>query len=157
MWCQLTPGAFQERSEDSTRTHDVLSSVVCLDYMCSNTAKLAKCLFFIRFNSVYSFIYWYVLLCCAVDYEVNTLKSAHVFPCCSTFLHRYPQSWKVTRAMEVVNDIKLWQMKILKRVFRSLIETVRSTSPAMRIIASGLLPMFRRGHERLSRLFASNE
>ncbi|KAI2667314.1 ATP-dependent DNA helicase Q1 [Labeo rohita] len=50
-----------------------------------------------------------------------------------------------------VNDIKLQQMEVLKRDFSSLIETVRSTSPAMKIIVSGLLPMYRHGHERLFR------
>ncbi len=40
---------------------------------------------------------------------------------------------------------------------RSLIETVRSTSPATTIIVSGPLPTYRRGHERFSRLFALNE
>ncbi|KAL0151582.1 hypothetical protein M9458_053099, partial [Cirrhinus mrigala] len=39
-----------------------------------------------------------------------------------------------------VNDIKLWQTVILKRDFRSLIETVHSTSPTMRI-GSGSLPL----------------
>ncbi len=39
----------------------------------------------------------------------------------------------------------------------SLIETVRSTSPATAIIVSGPLPTYRRGHERFSRLFALNE
>ncbi|KAL0162306.1 hypothetical protein M9458_041702 [Cirrhinus mrigala] len=48
-----------------------------------------------------------------------------------------------------VNDIKLWQTEVLKRDFSSLIETVRSTSPATRIIVSGPLPTYRRGHERL--------
>ncbi|KAI2665822.1 Zinc-binding protein A33 [Labeo rohita] len=48
-----------------------------------------------------------------------------------------------------VNDIKLRQTEVLKRDFSSLIETVRSTSPATRIIVSGPLPTYRRGHERL--------
>uniref|UniRef100_A0A671TCW3 SGNH hydrolase-type esterase domain-containing protein n=1 Tax=Sinocyclocheilus anshuiensis TaxID=1608454 RepID=A0A671TCW3_9TELE len=55
------------------------------------------------------------------------------------------------------NDTKLRQTKTLKRDFRSLIEMVRSTSPAMTIIVSGLLPTYRRGHKRFSRLFALNE
>ncbi len=55
------------------------------------------------------------------------------------------------------NDTKLRQTKTLKRDFRSLIETVRSTSPAATIIVSGPLPTYRRGHERFSRLFALNE
>ncbi|KAL0187597.1 hypothetical protein M9458_014696, partial [Cirrhinus mrigala] len=46
-----------------------------------------------------------------------------------------------------VNDIKLRQTEVLKRDFSSLIETVRSTSPATRIIMSGPLPTYRRGHE----------
>ncbi|KAL0148980.1 hypothetical protein M9458_055784 [Cirrhinus mrigala] len=50
-----------------------------------------------------------------------------------------------------VNDIKLRQTEVLKRDFSSLIETVRSTSPATRIIVSGPLPTYRRGHERLFR------
>ncbi len=56
-----------------------------------------------------------------------------------------------------VNDTKLQQTETLKRDFRSLIETVRSTSPAMTIIVSGPLPTYRRGNERFSRLFALNE
>ncbi len=55
------------------------------------------------------------------------------------------------------NDTKLRQTETLKRDFRSLIETVRKTSPAAMIIVSGPLPTYRRGHERLSRLFAINE
>ncbi len=54
------------------------------------------------------------------------------------------------------NGTKLRQTETLKRDFRSLIETVRSTSPAT-IIVSGPLPTYRRGHERFSRLFALNE
>ncbi|KAL0148109.1 hypothetical protein M9458_056579 [Cirrhinus mrigala] len=50
-----------------------------------------------------------------------------------------------------VNDTKLRQTEVLKRDFSSLIETVRSTSPATRIIVSGPLPKYRRGHERLFR------
>ncbi|KAL0199856.1 hypothetical protein M9458_003043 [Cirrhinus mrigala] len=50
-----------------------------------------------------------------------------------------------------VNDTKLRQTEVLKRDFSSLIETVRSTSPATRIIVSGPLPTYRRGHERLFR------
>ncbi len=56
-----------------------------------------------------------------------------------------------------VNDTKRWQTETLKKDFRSLIETVRSTSPATTIIVSGPLPTYRRGHERFSRLFALNE
>ncbi len=56
-----------------------------------------------------------------------------------------------------VNDTKLRQTETLKRDFRSLIETVRSTSPAMTIIVSGPLATYRRGHKRFSRLFALNE
>ncbi len=55
------------------------------------------------------------------------------------------------------NDTKQRQTETLKRDFRSLIETVRSTSPAATIIVSGPLPTYRRGHERFSRLFALNE
>ncbi len=58
---------------------------------------------------------------------------------------------------EGVNDTKLRQTETLNRDFRSLIKTVRSTSPAMKIILSGPLPTYRRGHERFSRLFALNE
>ncbi|KAI2659610.1 putative short US2 glycoprotein [Labeo rohita] len=49
-----------------------------------------------------------------------------------------------------VNDIKLQQTETLKRDFRNLIETIRSTSPVTRIIVSGPLPTYRRGHERFS-------
>ncbi len=41
-----------------------------------------------------------------------------------------------------VNDIKLRQTETLKRDFRSLIEMVRSTSPATTIIMSGPLPTY---------------
>ncbi len=40
-----------------------------------------------------------------------------------------------------VNNTKLRQTETLKRDFRSLIETVRSTSPATTIIVSGPLPL----------------
>ncbi|XP_050957877.1 uncharacterized protein LOC127158978 [Labeo rohita] len=50
-----------------------------------------------------------------------------------------------------VNDTRLRQTEVLKRDFSSLIETVRSTSPTTRIIMSGPLPTYRRGHERLFR------
>uniref|UniRef100_A0A9J7Y5K5 SGNH hydrolase-type esterase domain-containing protein n=1 Tax=Cyprinus carpio carpio TaxID=630221 RepID=A0A9J7Y5K5_CYPCA len=56
-----------------------------------------------------------------------------------------------------VNDTTQRQTEALKRDFRSLIETVRSTTPAATIIVSGPLPTYRRGHERFSRLFALNE
>ncbi|XP_051744481.1 uncharacterized protein LOC127509623 [Ctenopharyngodon idella] len=56
-----------------------------------------------------------------------------------------------------VNDTRLRQTEVLKQDFRSLIETVRATSPATRIIVSGPLLTYRRGHERFSRLFALNE
>ncbi|XP_073787003.1 uncharacterized protein isoform X2 [Danio rerio] len=49
------------------------------------------------------------------------------------------------------NDTGLLQSEILKKDFRSLIETVRRTSPAMQIIVSGPLPTYRRGNERLFR------
>ncbi|KAI2643905.1 Phosphoribosyl-AMP cyclohydrolase [Labeo rohita] len=42
-----------------------------------------------------------------------------------------------------MNEIKLWQMVILKRDFRSLIETVHSTSPTMRIGSGSLSMLFR--------------
>ncbi|KAL0173698.1 hypothetical protein M9458_029666 [Cirrhinus mrigala] len=50
-----------------------------------------------------------------------------------------------------VNDIKLRQTEVLKRDFSSLTETVRNTLPAKRIVVSGPLPTYRRGHERLFR------
>uniref|UniRef100_A0A9J8BQ77 SGNH hydrolase-type esterase domain-containing protein n=1 Tax=Cyprinus carpio carpio TaxID=630221 RepID=A0A9J8BQ77_CYPCA len=50
-----------------------------------------------------------------------------------------------------VNDTTQRQTETLKRDFRSLIETVRSTTPAATIIVSGPLPTYRRGHERLFR------
>ncbi len=56
-----------------------------------------------------------------------------------------------------VNDSKIRQRETLKRDFRSLIETVRSTSPATTIIVSGPLPTYRRGNERFKRLFALHE
>uniref|UniRef100_A0A9J8CGB3 SGNH hydrolase-type esterase domain-containing protein n=1 Tax=Cyprinus carpio carpio TaxID=630221 RepID=A0A9J8CGB3_CYPCA len=48
-----------------------------------------------------------------------------------------------------VNDTTQRQTETLKRDFRSLIETVRSTTPAATIIVSGPLPTYRRGHERI--------
>ncbi len=56
-----------------------------------------------------------------------------------------------------VIDTKLRQTETLKRDFRCLIVTIRSTSPAMAIIMSGPPPTYRRGHESFSRLFALNE
>ena len=56
-----------------------------------------------------------------------------------------------------VNDIRMRQTEILKKDFRNLIDTVRSTSPETTIIVSGPLPTYRLGHERFSRLFALNE
>uniref|UniRef100_A0A9J8BQG9 SGNH hydrolase-type esterase domain-containing protein n=2 Tax=Cyprinus carpio carpio TaxID=630221 RepID=A0A9J8BQG9_CYPCA len=56
-----------------------------------------------------------------------------------------------------VNDTTQRQTETLKRDFRSLIETVRSKTPAATIIVSGPLPTYRQGHERFSRLFALNE
>ncbi len=56
-----------------------------------------------------------------------------------------------------VNDSKIRQRETLKRDFRSLIETVRSTSPATTIIVSGPLATYRRGNERFKRLFALHE
>ncbi len=56
-----------------------------------------------------------------------------------------------------VNDTKLQQTETLKREFRSLIETVHSTSPTTTIIVSGPLPKYQRGHGRFSRPFALNE
>ncbi len=47
-------------------------------------------------------------------------------------------------------DTKLRHTETLKRDFRSLIETVRSTSPTTTIIVSGPPPTYRRGHERFS-------
>ncbi|XP_057183407.1 uncharacterized protein LOC130550076 [Triplophysa rosa] len=56
-----------------------------------------------------------------------------------------------------VNDVRMRQSEILKRDFRSLIETVRNASPTARIIVSGPLPTYRRGNEKFSRLFALNK
>ncbi|XP_077082881.1 uncharacterized protein LOC143736145 [Siphateles boraxobius] len=55
------------------------------------------------------------------------------------------------------NDTRLRQTEVLKKDFRSLIDTVRSTSPETSIIVSGPLPTYRRGHEKFIRLFALNE
>ncbi|KAK3568628.1 hypothetical protein QTP86_011442 [Hemibagrus guttatus] len=55
------------------------------------------------------------------------------------------------------NDIRLRQMEILKKDFRSLVEKVRTTSPTTRIIVSGPLPTFQREIKKFSRLFAFNE
>ncbi|KAK3534941.1 hypothetical protein QTP70_002024 [Hemibagrus guttatus] len=46
------------------------------------------------------------------------------------------------------NNIRLRQMEILKKDFRSLVEKVCTTSPTTRIIVSGPLPMFQRRIER---------
>ncbi|XP_048057796.1 uncharacterized protein LOC125275138 isoform X2 [Megalobrama amblycephala] len=50
-----------------------------------------------------------------------------------------------------VNDTRLRQTEVLKQDFRSLIKTVRATSPATKIIVSGLLPTYQHGHKRLFR------
>ncbi|KAG1925406.1 hypothetical protein F2P79_025566 [Pimephales promelas] len=55
------------------------------------------------------------------------------------------------------NDIRLRQTEVLKKDYRSLIETVRSTASKAAIIVSGPLPTYRQGQERFSRLFALNE
>lgn len=55
------------------------------------------------------------------------------------------------------NDIRLRQTEVLKKDYRTLIETVRRTSPEATTIVSGPLPTYRLGHERFSRLFALNE
>ncbi|XP_073776872.1 uncharacterized protein [Danio rerio] len=55
------------------------------------------------------------------------------------------------------NNTGLRQSDILKKDFRSLIETVLRTSPAKQIIVSGPLPSYRRGNKRFSRLFALYE
>ncbi|XP_057193704.1 uncharacterized protein LOC130556584 isoform X2 [Triplophysa rosa] len=52
-----------------------------------------------------------------------------------------------------VNDVRMRQSEILKRDFRSLIETVRNASATARIIVSGPLPTYRRGNEK-ERLFS---
>ncbi|GAA6072448.1 uncharacterized protein LOC113634233 [Tachysurus ichikawai] len=49
------------------------------------------------------------------------------------------------------------QSEILKRDFNTLVETVRNSAPAARIIVSGPLPTYQRGIEKFSRLFALNE
>ncbi|KAG1949142.1 hypothetical protein F2P79_011955 [Pimephales promelas] len=46
------------------------------------------------------------------------------------------------------NDIRLRQTEVLKKDYRSLIETVRSTAPKAAIIVSGPLPTYRQGQER---------
>uniref|UniRef100_A0A9J7Z8R8 SGNH hydrolase-type esterase domain-containing protein n=1 Tax=Cyprinus carpio carpio TaxID=630221 RepID=A0A9J7Z8R8_CYPCA len=56
-----------------------------------------------------------------------------------------------------VNDTTQRQTETLKRDFRSLIETVHSTTPVATIIVSGPLSTYRRGQERFSRLFALNK
>ncbi|XP_057216804.1 uncharacterized protein LOC130570493 [Triplophysa rosa] len=56
-----------------------------------------------------------------------------------------------------VNDVRMRQSEILKRDFRSMIETVRNASPTARIIISGPLPTYRRGIEKFCRLFALNK
>uniref|UniRef100_A0A9J8BEX8 SGNH hydrolase-type esterase domain-containing protein n=1 Tax=Cyprinus carpio carpio TaxID=630221 RepID=A0A9J8BEX8_CYPCA len=70
---------------------------------------------------------------------------------------RAPESPRAVVLHAGVNDTTQRQTETLKRDFRSLIETVRSTTPAATIIMSGPLPTYRRGHERFSRLFALNE
>ncbi|XP_057177867.1 uncharacterized protein LOC130546550 isoform X7 [Triplophysa rosa] len=49
-----------------------------------------------------------------------------------------------------VNDVRMRQSEILKRDFRSLIETVRNASPTARIVVSGPLPTYRRGSSALT-------
>ncbi|XP_056613532.1 uncharacterized protein LOC130429143 isoform X3 [Triplophysa dalaica] len=55
-----------------------------------------------------------------------------------------------------VNDVRMRQSEILKRDFRSLVDTVRNASPTARIIVSGPLPTYRRGNKKFSRLFTLN-
>ncbi|GAA6072449.1 E3 ubiquitin/ISG15 ligase TRIM25-like isoform X3 [Tachysurus ichikawai] len=43
------------------------------------------------------------------------------------------------------------QSEILKRDFNTLVETVRNSAPAARIIVSGPLPTYQRGIEKLFR------
>ncbi|XP_077058936.1 uncharacterized protein LOC143711380 [Siphateles boraxobius] len=50
-----------------------------------------------------------------------------------------------------VNDIRLRQTEVLKKDYKSLIETVRSTAPEATIIVSRPLPTYRQGQERLYR------
>ncbi|KAG1926011.1 hypothetical protein F2P79_025129 [Pimephales promelas] len=45
------------------------------------------------------------------------------------------------------NDIRLRQTEVLKKDYRSLIETARSTAPKATIIVSGPLPTYRQGQE----------
>uniref|UniRef100_A0A9J8AXS1 SGNH hydrolase-type esterase domain-containing protein n=1 Tax=Cyprinus carpio carpio TaxID=630221 RepID=A0A9J8AXS1_CYPCA len=68
-----------------------------------------------------------------------------------------PVILKADESPRAVNDTTQRQTETLKRDFRNLIKTVRSTTPATTIIVSGPLPTYRRGHERFSRLFALNE
>ncbi|KAG1925365.1 hypothetical protein F2P79_025591 [Pimephales promelas] len=53
------------------------------------------------------------------------------------------------------NDIRLRQTEVLKKDYRSLIETVRSTAPKAAIIVSGPLPTYRQGQER-PRLYSTD-
>ncbi|XP_056611427.1 uncharacterized protein LOC130427781 [Triplophysa dalaica] len=55
-----------------------------------------------------------------------------------------------------VNDVRMRQSEILKRDFRSLVDTVRNASLTARIIVSGPLPTYRRRNEKFSRLFTLN-
>ncbi len=55
------------------------------------------------------------------------------------------------------NDTKMRQTETLKRDFRSLIETVCSTSPARRSSCQDLFPRIDEDNEKFSRLFALNE
>ncbi|KAI2666701.1 putative E3 ubiquitin-protein ligase HECTD2 [Labeo rohita] len=73
------------------------------------------------------------------------------------FIVRTVRALARSSCMRGENDTRLRQTEVLKRDFSSLIETVRSTSPAMRIIVSGPLPTYRRGHEReRARLFRAD-
>ncbi len=95
-----------------------------------------------------------------VTKRVTLMLHTHVF---SMFLAQIPRILKGDESIDAVvlharvNDTKLRQTETLKRDFRSLIETVHSTSPMTTIIVSGPLPTYRRGHERFSRLFTLNE
>ncbi|XP_053538923.1 uncharacterized protein LOC128633618 [Ictalurus punctatus] len=83
-----------------------------------------------------------------LDKQAKVLERRTVLEtsCASTYTSKVPGILKKDERIGAVvlhvgaNDIRLWQMEVLKRAITSLIKTVRGRSPTMKIIVSGPLP-----------------